>query len=306
MARSILESMQRVLLVLLVLALAPAARSHDLAQGGLQLENQGGLISVDWKDAALTDALRLVARVGGVNLVLDPSAAGKTVTLALHDVPWEQALVLICQTNGFGAELDGNVLRVAPVSKLVHERDQLVQLREAQALSAPLATVAFPLSWTSAAAAEAIVRKQLSPRGSTMIDRRTNTLFVTDVLGSQALQGAFDPATTLAQGARFSTSELSVGLSGPVTSPIVAIRPADATPGPPAPGQRVFLPVGHRIELPGAPGLQVGLERDGSRLVLVARSGRLGAQVPGEDGQALELELASGSRVMLVADSSGL
>ena len=299
--------MQRLLLALLVLALAPAARSHDLAQGSLQLENRGGLISVDWKDATLTDALRLVARVGGVNLVLDPSAAGKTVTLALHDVPWEQALVLICQTNGFGAELDGNVLRVAPVSKLVQERDQLVQLREAQALSAPLATVAFPLSWTSAAAAEAIVRKQLSPRGSTMVDRRTNTLFVTDVLGSQALQGAFDPATTLTPGSAFATpGELSVGLSGPVTSPIVAIRPAGAPATATGPAQRVFLPVGHRIELPGAPGLQVGLERDGSRLVLVARSGRLGAQVPGEGGQALELELASGSRVMLVADSSGL
>src|SRR5687767_9083269 len=117
------RSCPRALAVSLALALLTApSRAHDMiGGGGLALAADGGLISVDWKDAQLTDALRLVARVGNLNLVLDPSVAGKTVTLALHDVPWQQALQLICSTNGFGSEIEGNVLRVAPVAKLTAE-----------------------------------------------------------------------------------------------------------------------------------------------------------------------------------------
>ena len=83
--------------------------------------------------------------------------------------------------------------------------------RDARALTAPLSTVAFPLSWTDAASAEAIVRKSLSPRGTTRVDRRTNTLFVTDAFD--------DPGASELQSRRATTIfRLPPGASGSSTS----------------------------------------------------------------------------------------
>src|SRR5688500_6393675 len=126
--------MTRALTLLLLALAASPAPAGQLSGGGLQLSAQGGLISVDWKDADLSDALRLVARVGGVNLVLDPATRDKTLTLALHDVPWEQAMSLICSTHGFAAVREGNVLRVAPVQKLSQESHQRAELAQARQL----------------------------------------------------------------------------------------------------------------------------------------------------------------------------
>ena len=289
------------LLALVALCATPSV-AEDLSGGGLQLSANAGLISVDWKDASLTDALRLVARVGGVNLVLDPATQGKTLTLALHDVPWQQALGLICSTHSFGAELDGNVLRVAPISKLAQENQQIAALNEARQLSAPLTTLAFPLSWTDANAADAIIRKQLSPRGSTMIDRRTNTLFVTDVFGSPAL-GAFFAGGS--GGSRDVPSRtMSMRVVGAVTSPIVGVRAVPAPAGEAMSGTTMSVPVGSRVEMPGAPGLDVGIEQDGSRFVLVARSGRAGAQAPAGGRQAFALKMASGAEALLVTEAA--
>jgi type II secretory pathway component HofQ len=77
----------------------------------------GEPISLDLKDADLRDVLHTFSRLTGLNLVVDPDVKG-SVTIRLHDVPWDQALDLIVRTNGFGYVLEGNVLRVGTVAKL--------------------------------------------------------------------------------------------------------------------------------------------------------------------------------------------
>lgn len=290
-----------------------AANLHAQAPRGsasLGAEVRSGLVSVNWKDADLGDALRLIADVGGINLVLDPSVKGRSLTLALKDVPWEQAFSLACSTGGFGVVMEGNVARVAPMNLLIQENQQRAQLAEARRASAPLSTIAFPLSWANATAAEAIVRKSLSPRGSIQVDRRTNMLIITDAFEEGSLSSireAFQPGMTPARwsGATGQLHEIHVSVSGLGASPVVGMRPVDSPGGSFADsgrGLRVDLAVGERAELPGHGGLTVGLERDGSRLVLVARSGRVGAQVPAEGLQALQLFLASGEEALLVAE----
>jgi hypothetical protein len=73
----------------------------------------GGRISLSLKNADLADVLRSFAQMAGFNLVLDPSVAG-AVTVELQDVPWEQALEVILQTHGLGAEIDGTAWRIHP------------------------------------------------------------------------------------------------------------------------------------------------------------------------------------------------
>lgn len=141
-------------------------------------------VSIAVKDGQLSEVLRLIAKVGEMNLVLDSSVSGKTITLSLDGVPWDQALDIILTSQGLASDIDGNVLRVAPAAKLITEANQAVQLREAREAAGELRTIAVPLSNTDAASAEAIIRRSLTSRGSTSIDRRTNTIFITDVFPS--------------------------------------------------------------------------------------------------------------------------
>lgn len=74
---------------------------------------RGFPISLSLRDAPLPEVLRSFARIAGVNLVLHPGVTG-TVTVELHDVPWDQALYVILKTQGIAAEIDGRVWIVEP------------------------------------------------------------------------------------------------------------------------------------------------------------------------------------------------
>lgn len=71
----------------------------------------GEPISMDFKDIDIRDFFRFIAEISGMNMILDPQVKG-TLTLKLKDVPWDQALDLVCRTNGLGYEVDGNVMSV--------------------------------------------------------------------------------------------------------------------------------------------------------------------------------------------------
>ncbi len=77
----------------------------------------GEPISLDVKDADLRDILHTFSELTGLNIVVDPEVRG-SVTVRLHDVPWDQALDLILRTNGLGYVLEGNILRVGKPSNL--------------------------------------------------------------------------------------------------------------------------------------------------------------------------------------------
>lgn len=81
----------------------------------------GEPISLDLKDADLKDVLRTFAKLARLNIAIDPEVKG-SVTVRLHDVPWDQALDVILQINGLGYVLEGNVLRVGEPRKLIPAR----------------------------------------------------------------------------------------------------------------------------------------------------------------------------------------
>jgi type IV pilus assembly protein PilQ len=96
-------------------ATKPEPRSAPAVADSL---SAGETISLDLKDADLKDVLRTFAQLARLNIVIDPEVKG-SVTVRLHDVPWDQALDVILQVNGLGYVLEGNVLRVGEPRKLV-------------------------------------------------------------------------------------------------------------------------------------------------------------------------------------------
>lgn len=71
----------------------------------------GEPITMDFKDIDIKDFFRFIADLSGMNLILDPDVKG-SVTVKLTEVPWDQALDLVCRMNGLGYEIEGNALSV--------------------------------------------------------------------------------------------------------------------------------------------------------------------------------------------------
>jgi type IV pilus assembly protein PilQ len=138
-------------------------------------------ISIDVKDANVIDVVSLLSEVGGFQVVADGSVSCK-LTLKLKEVEWPTVLDLALRSCGLAQETEGNVVRVAPASKLLEELAQRRRLDEERRLRGPLRTDVYRLSYARAQELAPLLRRFLSPRGTVEFDARTNTLFVTDIV----------------------------------------------------------------------------------------------------------------------------
>jgi type IV pilus assembly protein PilQ len=140
----------------------------------------GEIISLDLKDYDIKDFFRLISEISGLNVVLDPNVNGM-VTLKLTDVPWDQALDVVLRNNQLGAQLQGNVLRIATNATLQGEQTAQKTLRDAQEQAAPLVTRTFLLNYTTATVVSNTLKTLLSSRGAIITDDRRNALIITDI-----------------------------------------------------------------------------------------------------------------------------
>lgn len=156
-------------------------------------EYSGRRVSMDFQNADLRSVLRTFAEISDLNIVIDPQVEG-SVDVALVDVPWDQALDAILRANQLGYDVDGTVVRIAPLSSLADEERQRRELAEEQALAGELVVLTRTLSYARAAdLADLVAQAVLSSRGQVQFDARTNTLILTDLQGSlQAAQELID------------------------------------------------------------------------------------------------------------------
>lgn len=70
-------------------------------------------ISIDAKDVSVTEALRMLAKAAGVNIVIGPDVSGTLPSIELHDVTVETALRIIATAHGLYWHKDGNVFIVS-------------------------------------------------------------------------------------------------------------------------------------------------------------------------------------------------
>lgn len=148
--------------------------------GGDEKPYSGKPLSLDFKDADIKDIFRFISDFSGLNVVLDPTVSGK-ITIKLTEVPWDQALDIILKNNGLGMVFENNVIRIATTSKLAQEEVNRRRLLEEKELAVPLKTITRALSYAKANDLQKILEKMMSKRGEVIVDKRTNTLILTDV-----------------------------------------------------------------------------------------------------------------------------
>jgi type IV pilus assembly protein PilQ len=133
------------------------------------------------------NVLRLFADVSGKNFVVDDEVKGK-VTLKLKNVPWEQALRVVCASKDLGVAHDGNIVRIAPQSELDAEEQARLDRGVAWVDKGPLVTRTIIVNNARASELLPHVQALLSKRGSASVDERTNVIIVRDVASSAALR----------------------------------------------------------------------------------------------------------------------
>lgn len=163
---------------------SPASGYESTEVSSEEQRYTGEPITLTLKDADIKDVLRTFSTLTNLNIVVDPGVGG-SVTVELRNVPWDQALDLILKINDLGYTLENNVLRVARVDRLQSEKRKLAELAADQENAQPLKTVTKPISYARASEVAAILVGDnflASPRGSVVIDQRTNTLIIRDTI----------------------------------------------------------------------------------------------------------------------------
>ncbi len=176
--------------------LNPVTASGQLAKP----EYTGQRISLNFQNIPIRSVLQLLADFTGLNIVVSDQVKGN-VTLRLKNVPWDQALALILQSNGLAERRSGNVILIAPANVLQKQEQEQIAARKALEQLAPLHTEIFQIRYAKATEIASLLKQiqsslgggkavasgagtngvaGLTARGSVVADTRTNTLIVRD------------------------------------------------------------------------------------------------------------------------------
>jgi type IV pilus assembly protein PilQ len=93
--------------------------------------NTDRLITLDFQDADIKTVLRLMAEYGNTSIVSGDDVKGK-VTLTIKNVPWEQALDAILDTQGLAKKQIGNVISVMTLERKKKDEGDKVKAEEDQ------------------------------------------------------------------------------------------------------------------------------------------------------------------------------
>lgn len=170
-------------------AATPEGRIQQYLEASQTKRYIGRHITLQVKEADLTDVFKLIGETSGFNMVIGSEVTGK-ITLSLVDVPWDLALDTILTTNKLGAERTGNVLRIALLTTLTAEKTAQAQAKLAADNSAPRITRIFPLNYATGASLMPVLTRfgagaagsgtGAATRDTVIVDERTNSIIVQD------------------------------------------------------------------------------------------------------------------------------
>lgn len=146
----------------------------------------GERISLNFQDIEVRAVLQLIADFTELNLVASDTVSGR-ITLRLKNVPWDQALELVLKTKGLDKRQVGNVLMIAPAAEIAERERQEIEANKQIAELAPLRSEFIRIRYANAADIVGLFQagsedggSLISPRGSVIVEQRTNSLVVTE------------------------------------------------------------------------------------------------------------------------------
>ena len=164
--------------------LAPQSVTQ-VPQGSRRRVYRGATVDFDFKDAPMSDLLRIIADTGRVNIVVPDTISAK-VTVRLKRVPWDQALEVILSSHGLWYRREGNLFRIADRKELDKEDKEAAERAEAARKAETPRPEIVRLNYADAKDLAPKLRGMVSPNGTIEVDERQNALIINDVAGNRA------------------------------------------------------------------------------------------------------------------------
>jgi len=153
----------------------------------------GERLSLNFQDIPVRAVLQLIADFTGLNVVVSDSVDGN-LTLRLQNVPWDQALDIILKAKGLSKRESGTVMMVAPSEEIAAQEKIDLEAQQSITELAPIRSAFFTINFAKVTDLAALFSGGgsgegeegsvstgiLSPRGSAIVDERTNTLIIKD------------------------------------------------------------------------------------------------------------------------------
>jgi len=147
----------------------------------------GERLSLNFQDIPVRAVLQLIADFTGLNVVVSDSVDGN-LTLRLKNVPWDQALDIILKAKGLSKRESGNVMLIAPSEEIAAQEKIDLEAQAQVTELAPIRSAFFEINFAKVTDLAQLFEGDreegalnlLSPRGSVIMDERTNTLIVKD------------------------------------------------------------------------------------------------------------------------------
>src|SRR5210317_2004885 len=145
----------------------------------------GEEIDLNFQNVELRSVLQIISEVAEKNLVVGDEVGGN-ITLRLKNVPWDQALDIILQTNGLDKRIVGNVMLVGGASQIAERERQELEAQEQVKNLAPLLTEYVQVDYRKASEMKGYVENAglVSERGFILADDQTNVMMVRETSAS--------------------------------------------------------------------------------------------------------------------------
>ncbi len=149
----------------------------------------GKKVTLNFQKIEVRAVLQVIAEFTNLNIIASEKVSGD-ITLALKDVPWDQALDMILTTKGLDMRKNGNVIWVGARDEIAQADAAEINAQTQKEQALPLISETIQINHQKAADIVTLLtsnnQKMLSSRGSINSDKFTNTLFIRDT--SERLQ----------------------------------------------------------------------------------------------------------------------
>lgn len=115
----------------LVVEFREVKEDPDKLVQGSRGQYSGEKLSLNFQNIEVRSVLQIFADFTDFNIVTSDTVQG-TITLRLQDVPWDQALDIILQAKGLDRRVEGNVIRVAPMTEFIEMDKQMAEAEKAK------------------------------------------------------------------------------------------------------------------------------------------------------------------------------
>lgn len=143
----------------------------------------GKPISFDFQNIGVRSLLQIIADFTGMNIVVTDSVNGD-MSLKLKNIPWDQALDIILDSQNLTERRIGDIVFIAPSDELTNREIEHSLSQLSLSDSAPLYSEVFNLQYSKSKEIAKVIKDSegtlLSSRGQVGMDERTNAIWVRD------------------------------------------------------------------------------------------------------------------------------